>query len=490
MTKKRNRCRKRRKRKQTGQTAHASLAGFAPLIASKGIFDAIHQQVSISQKQLIYRPTDKLIFVLLGLLVGCEHIDEVNHRLRPDKVLLSAFGYDSCADQSVIQDTLDDCVAENVVQFKGVLRSLYAQHNQSQALVNLAIEQVKTITIDMDLTGRPTSENAQGAKKGYFSRKRGIYGRQLARVLFPDTQEIIAEELYPGNRLSCQVFVEMVAQMEQTLSLDTKDKRQRICLRLDGGFGTDKNINHALWKGYQLLAKMFSGNRAKVLAQSVQQWVDVDADGQDTRQAGWVTKPHRYGRNTRQLAIRKPNPKKKSGFNYVVLVITDMTTDMLTLLRSYDARSGIPESTFCQDNQGLAQRKLRKHRFVAQQMLVLLSQLAHNLCRWLKQWMVEALATKEKMEQDAQQMIHSQWSETEQNPIAAPEIRLTINSIQQRGIRRWVRQLFALDGVVVIKKGVVTCLTLNSNYPLIDRFKLAFETLLKPYGVRVRLAKT
>ena len=106
MTKKRSRGRKRRKRKQTGQSAHASLAGFAPLILSKGIFEAIHQQVSIGQKQLSYRPSDKLIFVVLGLLVGCEHIDEINHRLRPDNVLLSAFGYDSCADQSVIQDTL------------------------------------------------------------------------------------------------------------------------------------------------------------------------------------------------------------------------------------------------------------------------------------------------------------------------------------------------------------------------------------------------
>jgi len=286
MAKKRNRKSKRRNRKQTGQTSHASLAGFAPLIESKGIFDKIHQQVLIGQKQLIYRPTDKLIFVVLGLFVGCEHIDEINHRLRADKVLHSGFGYDSCADQSVIQDTLDDCVKENVIQFKGVLRSLYVEHNQSQALVREAIEQSLTITIDMDLTGRPTSENAQGAKKGYFSKKRGIYGRQLARVLMPDTQEIIAEELYPGNRLSCQVFVEMLGEMEQVLSLDTKEKRQRVCLRLDGGFGTDKNINHALWKGYQLLAKMFSGNRAKVLAQSVEHWVDTDADGQGTRQAG------------------------------------------------------------------------------------------------------------------------------------------------------------------------------------------------------------
>ena len=306
----------------------------------------------------------------------------------------------------------------------------------------------------------------------------------------PDTQEIIAEELYPGNRLSCQVFIEMLAEMEQVLSLDTKEKRQRICLRLDGGFGTDKNINHALWKGYQLLAKMFSGNRARVLAQSVEHWVDTSADGQATRQAGWVTKPHRYGRKTRQLAVRKPNPKKKSGFNYVILVITDMTSEMLTLLSSYDARSGVPESTFCQDNQGLAQRKLRKHRFVAQQMLMLLSQFAHNLCQWLKQWMISALVAKDKMEQSARLMMACQWEKTEQHPISSEAIRLTISSIQQRGIRRWVRQLFALDGVVVIKNGVVTSLTLNANYPLISRFQLAFETLLKPVGVRVRLAKT
>jgi len=490
MAKKRNRKSKRRKCKNTGQTAHASLAGFAPLIESKGIFDKIHQQVEIPQKQLVYRPTDKLIFVVLGLFVGCEHIDEINHRLRPDKVLLSGFGYDSCADQSVIQDTLDGCVDANVIQLKGVLRSLYVEHNQSQVLVREAIEQVKTVSIDMDLTGRAVSANAEGAKKGYFSKKRGIYGRQLARVLMPDTQEIIAEELYEGNRLSCQVFVEMLGEMEQALSLDTKEKRQRICLRLDGGFGTDKNINHALWKGYQLLAKMFSGNRARVLAQSVEHWVDTSADGQATRQAGWVTKPHRYGRKTRQLAVRKPNPKKKSGFNYVILVITDMTSEMLTLLSSYDARSGVPESTFCQDNQGLAQRKLRKHRFVAQQMLMLLSQFAHNLCQWLKQWMISALVAKDKMEQSARLMMACQWEKTEQHPISSEAIRLTISSIQQRGIRRWVRQLFALDGVVVIKNGVVTSLTLNANYPLISRFQLAFETLLKPVGVRVRLAKT
>ena len=63
-------------------------------------------------------------------------------------------------------------------------------------------------------------------------------------------------------------------------------------------------------------------------------------------------------------------------------------------------------------------------------------------------------------------------------------------SIVQRGIKRWVRQMFALSGRVVIKRGSVTRLILNAAYPLIDRFIIAFETLLGPYGVHVCIGKT
>jgi len=128
---------------------------------------------------------------------------------------------------------------------------------------------------------------------------------------------------------------------------------------------------------------MFSGKRARKLAQSVEEWVDVPSATPDgPRQAGWVTTKKRYSRKTRQVAIRKPKPKKKDGFAYSIIVTTDMESDLHWILRDYDARSGIPESSFCQDNQGLGLRKRRKHKFVAQQMLVLLSQLAHNLIQW------------------------------------------------------------------------------------------------------------
>ncbi len=62
----------------------------------------------------------------------------------------------------------------------------------------------------MDLSGMPASKKAEEAEKGYFAGKRNIYGRQLARILVPETQEIVAECLYPGNRLSCKVFKDMV----------------------------------------------------------------------------------------------------------------------------------------------------------------------------------------------------------------------------------------------------------------------------------------
>jgi hypothetical protein len=48
-------------------------------------------------------------------------------------------------------------------------------------------------------------------------------------------------------------------------------------LRLDGGFGTDANLNWALWHGYQVLAKGYSGKRAKAFAQVVPWWEELRA---------------------------------------------------------------------------------------------------------------------------------------------------------------------------------------------------------------------
>lgn len=60
---------------------------------------------------------------------------------------------------------------------------------------------------------------------------------------------------------SLQNYGEAECSMEQILPLDTKAKCSHIRLRLDGGFGTEENINYALWRGYHLLAKISASFR-------------------------------------------------------------------------------------------------------------------------------------------------------------------------------------------------------------------------------------
>lgn len=481
MAKKRIRRKKKKSnRKNRANSSFASLCAISALIESRGIFQCIHEMVKIPQKEVDYCPTDKLVFVVLGIMSGCEVMSDLNWKLRVDKVLLSAFGYQKCADQSVIQRTLDASTDENINQMESVLKSIWNNHSMSLSFLEDAQKEGKVQTIDMDLSGMPASKKAEGSEKGYFSGKRNTYGRQLARVLVPSTQEIVAECLYPGNITSCMVFEEMTERMEQRLSLDTKDKRSLVRLRMDGGFGTDENINYALWRGYHLLAKVFSWKRAKALAKSVDEWVDI-SPGPDnrSRQAGWITKSHRYGRKTKQLAIRM-SKKKGNGYQYSVLVSTDMDADLYSTVNDYDGRSGVPESTFCQDNQGLGMRKRRKKSFVAQQMLVLLNQLAHNLIRWIQCWMIKAM--KLLSSQD------SWWNPSDD--ATAKELEepaIVEKTIGNLGMKRMVRQVLCLSGEVTLKKGKVTQINLNPLYPMVYRIRTALEALLKTYGISVFL---
>ena len=77
--------------------------------------------------------------------------------------------------------------------------------------------------------------------------------------------------LYPGNQTSQGCLRPTVAAVARMLGWP-RAQRRRTVLRLDGGFGTDANLNWALWHGYQVLTKGYSGKRAKAFAQVVPWW--------------------------------------------------------------------------------------------------------------------------------------------------------------------------------------------------------------------------
>ena len=422
-----------------------------------------------------YSPTDKLVLMTLGIMSGCDVVFDINRKLRVDRPLLKAFGYSKCADQSVIQDTLNAVTEENVIQMESALKSIWDENNLTVPILENARIEGRIETIDIDLSGMPASKKSECSTKGYFPEEKNIYGRQLARIVFPKTQEIISESLYPGNKTSCKAFKPMVQKMERILNLTGKSQRELIRLRLDAGFGTDENVNYALWRGYQLLTKMYSGKRAKSLSKSVTEWVDISPGSNgNTRQAGWVTKPHRYCKKTKQLAIRTLKDKK---YRYSVIVTTDMDSGIQTIIDDYDGRSGVPESVFCQDNQGLGNRKRRKRGFDSQRMLMLLTQLAHNLIRWIQKWMTTALEQSEPNKSETEEKSSSCKTRSEK----------ATKTLSDFGMKRFVRHVLCLTGKVKIKEGKVFSVIINPLYPLVNRIIIAFKALLKPYGISVSL---
>ena len=156
-----------------------------------------------------------------------------------------------------------------------------------------------------------------------------------------------------------------------------------------------------------------------------------------------------------------------------------MDSDIQLIIDDYDGRSGVPESVFCQDNQGLGNRKRRKRGFDSQRMLMLLTQLAHNLIRWIQNWMISALEQSEPDKQEAEEDSSSCKTQSEK----------AIKTLKEYGMKRFVRQVFCLTGKVKIKEGKVLSVIINPLYPLISRIIIAFKALLKPYRISVSLDK-
>ena len=103
----------------------ASLAAIGVKVKHLDLFGPIRTQVQIKQKTLKYTPADKLYDAFISLLAGAHGLVEINTRLRADPALQHAFGRSGCAEQSVVQETLDACTGDNVTQLQQALDEIY-----------------------------------------------------------------------------------------------------------------------------------------------------------------------------------------------------------------------------------------------------------------------------------------------------------------------------------------------------------------------------
>jgi hypothetical protein len=446
-------------------TARAALVVVGQKMRLLGIFKPIRERVKIRQKVIHHTPIQKLLDGLISILAGGHGLVEVNKRVRSDRALQRAFGRDGCAEQSVISDTLSAASTENVHQMQDAMTEIYQQHSTGY---RHDYEQQFQL-LDVDMTGQPCGKKASFATKGYFPEQRSRRGRQLGRVLASWYQEIVVDRLYSGKTQLALAFQELVLAAEGVLDLD-EDKRQRTILRADGNGGSEADVNWALSRGYHLHTKVYSWDQARKLAETVEVWHDdPKVPG---RQFGWVTEETtKYVRPLKRIAVRTQKKNGQWGIGVILSSLPAEITvslarlpahslqDPSAVLRAYvyfyDLRGGGVETEFKEDKQGLGITKRNKKSFEAQQMLVQLNALAHNLIIWSRRWLAK-----------------------------------TSNWIGQLGILRMVRDFFHVNGLIHFDAdGNIQRITLNQADPFASSICAGLRLLLDPQQTDVNLGQ-
>lgn len=366
----------------------------------------------------------------------------------------------------MVQETLDRCTGDSVLQMEQALDIIYRQHSHGYGHDYATDWQI----LDVDMTGMPCGPKAAFATKGYFAKQRNRRGRQLGRVLATRYDEVVVDRLFAGTTQLSTALQPLVLAAEQTLELD-QAKRQRTILRVDAGGGSLGDVNWGLERDYHIHCKDYSGARAQTLAESVIEWIDDPR--MPGRQVGWITvAPSQYLRPVRRLAVRCLKKNGQWGVGVIistldpwdVLLLTgqprahinDPQAVLLAYAYFYDQRGGGVETSIRGDKQGLGMSKRNKKRFVAQQMLMLLTSLAHNVIVWARRW----LAPKEP-------------------------------KLERYGPVRMVRDVFQISGFVVSDTlGHIVQIVLNQAAPLARGLVDGLLALLAPEHIAVSLGET
>jgi hypothetical protein len=190
------------------------------------------------------------------------------------------------------------------------------------------------------------------------------------------------------------------------------------------------------------------------------------------RQIGWATCGQLdYEREVRRLIVRW---RKRNGqVCFAALLSTLSPRQVFDLLGwspksqndphrvalayayLYDKRGGAIEIEFKEDKQGFGLTKRNKKRYYAQQMIVLLSALAHNVVVWSREWLSE------------------------------------VSKIKGHGVLRMVRDVFQVSGFMELgPKNSIKRIVLNGAAAWARRCVNSLRALLKREHVSVTLGET
>ncbi|HYN87260.1 MAG TPA: transposase [Ardenticatenaceae bacterium] len=229
--------------------------------------------------------------------------------------------------------------------------------------------------------------------------------------------------------------------LERTLGFSHAQKAQTL-IRSDAGFGGDANVNNALQAGWQVLAKGKGGRRPNAYAREV-----ADAAWHALGHDRWVAvavNPPTYVRPTQHLVLRWRTETGRTKYSTVVCSIMDWP--LAEIIFQYDDR-GACETEIQADKAGLKLERRRKKQLAAQEALILLTDLAHNLLAWTRHWMFP------------------------EGPLAT------------FGTTRLIEDVFAIPGRLVFRGDQLTEVHLNALHPYAQPTAAGLQRLLAHFSL-------
>jgi len=444
------------------ESGRASLGIVAHEMKRMRLWDMVEQKVKVPQKTVHYRPSDKLKVALVNMLCGGKGIVQINSQVRAETSVWRMFGLPACAEQSTVSRTLAACDQESVLGMRQAMKAIIQRY--SQAYRHRYGQQCQVL--DVDVTGLPSSGHGEGVEWGYCDQVGKVAaGRQLGRVLASRYDEILFEQLADGKQQLGALLHTLISASENLLDLD-ENRRRRTLLRMDSGGGDEADVNWLLGRGYLILLKMAGQQRAAKLARQIPASAWLNDPRQSQRQLAWLPEGISYDRPTRQVIERRTAAHHRSP-HYSVLVTNappallvelappdlPLSGDpcLLQVAYAYDQRSGALETYNRADKQAFGLHHPYTHSFPAQQILLLLAQLAHNLLIWIAH-------------------------------------RLRPHLTRPLGLQRLLRDGLTISGRLYFDhRGQLVILVLNSLHPLARPLFSAFERQWSSLGLHLLL---
>ena len=188
-----------------------------------------------------------------------------------------------------------------------------------------------------------------------------------------------------------------------------------------------------------MLVKGYSGKRANACARAVPCWEELRVGER------WIAPapmPLRYYRRTQTAVVRWKTTQGR--YRHSLLTTSLLEYSLAALAEAYDDRAAI-EAEIKADKGGLQLHRRRKKRLAAQEALVVLTDLAHNLLAWTRGWMFR------------------------DSPFA------------DAGIYRIVKELFPIPGKVMVEEGQIVKLRLKASHPLAQPMLTCLTRLFEPF---------